>query len=134
LCSKHFAESDFCTSERVCLNKVAVPHGSDLFSHSISQRSESAYYIPSLNFLPTILTPGHKLYVPPPTRTYGKASVSSTKTPMPVHADSPSTSHQIPGFQTPPRGVRTFAVEETSFSLSPVNPNACDLSIRCINY
>ena len=91
LCSKHFAESDFCTSERVRLNKVAVPHGSDSFSHSIPQPSESAYYIPSLNSLPTTLTPEHNLHVLPPTRNYGKAFESSTKTPMPVQVVSSST-------------------------------------------
>jgi hypothetical protein len=134
LCSKHFAESDFCTSERVRLNKVAVPHGSDSFSHSIPQPSESSYYNPSLNSLPTNLTPEDNLHVLPPTRTYGKASVSSTKTPMPVHADSPSTSHQIPGFQTRSPAGRTLAVKETSCSLSPVNPNACDGELRCISH
>jgi hypothetical protein len=127
LCSKHFAESDFCTSERVRLNQVAVPHNSDSFSHSIPQPLESAYYIPSLNSLPTILTPEHDLHVLPPTRTYGKASVSSTKTPVPDHADSPSTSRQIPGFHTPPPGVRTFAVEENYDRNLLLCPHLCVL-------
>jgi hypothetical protein len=62
-----------------------------------------------------------EFHVIPPTRTYGKASVSSTKTPVPtdylvsvpVYADRPSTSRQTPGFHTLPPGVRTCAVEET---------------------
>jgi hypothetical protein len=37
LCSKHFVKSDFCTSERVGLNRVAVPHDSDSPSHSAPQ-------------------------------------------------------------------------------------------------
>jgi hypothetical protein len=62
-------------------------------------------------------------------------AVYSTKTPIPVHSDNPSNSHQIPGFQTPPPPAdRTLAVNETSFSLRPVNPNACDGELRCINY
>jgi hypothetical protein len=112
LCSRRFAQSDFCTSERVCLNTVAVPHGSDSSSHSIPQPLQPSLYIPLLNSLPTLLTVDRNFHVLPPTRTYSKVSVfSCTEAPTPVHAGSPSVSSEISPFQTPPQ-VNTFAVEE----------------------
>jgi hypothetical protein len=57
-----------------------------------------------------------------------------TEAPTPVHAGSPSVSSEISPFQTPPPGVSTFAVEETSNSLSSVNSYASDGELGCINH
>jgi hypothetical protein len=106
LCSKHFVESDFCTSEKVGLNRVAVLHDSDSAPHSTPKPSEPSLPIPSLNSVPSLLTHEQNLCVLQPTRTYSKASVSSfTETPMPVHGASPPTSSPIPTLQTPPTAV-----------------------------
>jgi hypothetical protein len=112
LCSRHFAESDFRTSERVCIDTVGVPHGSDSSSHSSPQPPQPLLHIPLLNSLPTLVSVDHKLHVLPPTKTYSKASLSScTEVPTPVHTGSPSVSTEISPFQTPPQ-VNTFAEGE----------------------
>jgi hypothetical protein len=98
LCSKHFLESDFRTAERIQLNRVEVLSGSDQL-HIQSQPSVPSFHVPSLDSLPSVLTPEDDLYVRPPTRTYSKMLVTSfavTPITIHIHAESPSTSPQIP--------------------------------------
>jgi hypothetical protein len=129
LCSYHFLESDFTTTEKIHLNKVAVPCGSDLAGHSIPQPSFPSLYIPPLDSFPSVLTHEGDLHVLRPTKTYSKASVTSS----PIHTESPSTSSQIPALQVSPTAANTFAVEETSFTPSSIKVNACDGELRHIN-
>jgi hypothetical protein len=59
--------------------------------------------------------------------------VSSTVTPIPIYADSPSTSFQMSAVQPSPTAANIFAVRETSFPLSCVNINASVGELRHIN-
>jgi hypothetical protein len=129
LCSKHFSESDFTTTERVHLNRFAVPCDSDSSVQSLPQLPDT----PSFDPLPSVLTPEEDLHVLTPTKTYNKTLVPSTVTPVPIHVGSPSTSFQMYAIQPSPTAASTFAVKETSFPLSCLNMNASDGELRHIN-
>jgi hypothetical protein len=129
LCSDHFLESDFMTAERIHLNIVAVPCGSDLAGHSVPQPSVPSLYIPPLDSFPSVLTHEGELHVLHPTRTYSKVSVTS----IPTCTESPSISSQIPALQVSPTAANTFAVEKTSFTPRSVKVNASDGELRNIN-
>jgi hypothetical protein len=118
LCSRHFLESDFTTAERIHLNRVAVPCDSGSASQSLPQSPVPSLHTPALDPLPSALTPEDDLHVLPPTRTYTKTLVSSTAKPIPIHADSPSTSFQMSAVQPSPTAANTLAVKETSFPQS----------------
>jgi hypothetical protein len=60
---------------------------------------------PFLESLAFSLTPEYDIHVLPPTRTYCKTLVSSTVTPVPIHADSPSTSFQMSAVQPSQTGL-----------------------------
>ncbi|XP_023721687.1 uncharacterized protein LOC111872233 [Cryptotermes secundus] len=126
LCSRHFLESDFTTAERVHLNSEAVPCGSDSAAQSLRQPPEPSLHIPSFDPLPLVSSPEDDLHGLPPTITYSKILVPSTVTPVPIHADSPSTSFQMSAVQPSPTAANTFAVKETSFPPSSVNVSASD--------
>jgi hypothetical protein len=117
LCSSHFLESDFTTTERVHLNRLAVPCGSDSALQSLPQPPDT----PSFDPLPSVLTPEKDLHVLTPPKTYSKTLVPSKVTPVPIHVDSPSTSFQMSAIQPSPSAASTFAVKETSFPLSSEN-------------
>jgi hypothetical protein len=68
--------------------------------------------------LPSVSTPEDDLHVLPPTRTYSKTRVPSAVTPIPVHADNPSTSFQMSALQSSPTAANIFAAKETSYPLS----------------
>jgi hypothetical protein len=108
------------------LNRVAVHCALDSAAESLPQPPYPSLHTPSLDPLPSVLTPEEDLHVLPPTKTYGKTLVPSPVTPIPIHADSPSTSFQLSAVQPSPTAANTFAVKETSFPLSCVNINASD--------
>jgi hypothetical protein len=54
-------------------------------------------------------------------------------TPIPIHADGPSTSFQMSAIKPSPIAASTFAVKETSFPLSSENMNASDGELQLIN-
>jgi hypothetical protein len=54
-------------------------------------------------------------------------------TPIPILADSPSTSIQMSAVQPSPAASNNFAVKGTSLSLSSVNINASDRELRHIS-
>jgi hypothetical protein len=68
LCSRYFSESDFTTAERVCLNRVAVPCGSDSAAESLPHPPYPSLHTPSFDPLPSVLTLEDDLHFPPPTR------------------------------------------------------------------
>jgi hypothetical protein len=111
LCSNHFLESDFTTTERVHLNRFAVPCGSNSAVQSLPQPPDT----PSFDPVPSVLTPEKDLHVPTLTKTYSKTLVPSTVTPIPIHVDSSSTSFQTSAIQPSPSACSTFAVKETLF-------------------
>jgi hypothetical protein len=86
-----------------------------------------------LDPLSSAVTPEDDLHVLPPTRTYSKTLLSSTLTPIPIHAHSPSTFFQMSAAQPSPTAPSTFADKETSFPVSSVNINASDGELRHIN-
>jgi ABC-type uncharacterized transport system permease subunit len=129
LCSRHFLESDFTTAERVQLNRVAVPCGSDSASQSLPQCPVSSLYTPSLNPLPSVITHKVDISVLLPTRSYSKTLMLSTVTPFPIRADSLFTSLQMSAVQSSPTAASTIAVNEPSFPLSSVNANASDAEL-----
>jgi hypothetical protein len=90
LCSRHFLDSDFTTAERVHLNRVAVPCASDSSAQSLPQPPVASLHTPSFDPVPSFMT--HNVI--PPT-TLIKTMVHSTITPIPIHADGPSTSFQM---------------------------------------
>jgi hypothetical protein len=117
LCSRHFSESDFTTAEMVHFNRVAVPCSSDSAAQSLPQPPEPSFHTASFDPVPSVFTPEDNLNVLPPTRTYSKTQVPSAVTPIPVHADSPSTSFQMSAVQPSPTAANIFAVKGTSFPL-----------------
>ncbi|XP_023719162.1 uncharacterized protein LOC111870825 [Cryptotermes secundus] len=126
LCSKHFSESDFTTAERVHLNRCAVPYGTDSAAQSLPQPPDTSLHTPSFDTLPSDLSPVHDLKVLPPTRTYSKTLVPSAVAPVPIHADSPSTSFQMSAIQSSPTAGNTSSVKETSYLLGSGNIYASD--------
>jgi hypothetical protein len=68
LCSSHFLESDFTTTERVHLNRFAVPCDSDSAVQSLPQPHDTLSFDP----LPSVLTPEEDLHVLIPTKTYSR--------------------------------------------------------------
>jgi len=134
LCRDHFMPTDFMTSEGIRLNRMAVPCGLDLASHSIPQPSlpllptlsnpQSSAVSPQNGNLPVLpplplnseLTPEeYNLQVLPPLRTYNKLHSSSTHigTPFPTHIDGPSTSSPISVPNPTQAAVNIFSVEDT---------------------
>jgi hypothetical protein len=83
-------------------------------------------YTLSFDPLPSGLTPERDLHVLSPTRTYSKTLVPSSVAPVPIHADSPSTSFQMSVIQQSPTAASTFAVKETSFLSGSEYINASD--------
>jgi hypothetical protein len=132
LCSKYFLETDFTTSGRIHLNRVAIPCVSDLTSHSAPQPYMPSVHIPYLDSLLSPLTPEDNLHVLPPIRTYSKMLLTSLAAiPTLVLAESP-TSLQIPAFQLSSL-ASTFVAEETSFTPSSLNVKASDRELRHIS-
>jgi hypothetical protein len=134
LCSRHFSESDFTTAERVCLNRVAVPCGSDSVAQLLPKPPDPSLRTPSFDPPFSVLTAEDDLHVLPPTRTYSKILVPSSVTPIPIPADSSSPSFspsfQMSAVQALPAAANTFAMKETPFSLSSVNKHASDGKLR----
>jgi hypothetical protein len=128
-----FSGSDFSTAEMVHLNRVAVPCGSDSSSQALPQPLVPSLHTPSLDLLPSVVTHKDYIHFIPPTRTYSKTLVPSAVTPIPIHADSPSTSFQISAVQLSPTEGNTFAVKETAFPLSSLNISASDGELGHIN-
>ncbi|PNF29154.1 hypothetical protein B7P43_G12376 [Cryptotermes secundus] len=126
LCNKHFSESDFTTAERVHLNRCAVPYGTDSAAQSLPQPPDTSLHTPSFDTLPSDLSPVHDLKVLPPTRTYSKTLVPSAVAPVPIHADSPSTSFQMSAIQSSPTTGNISSVKETSYLLGSGNIYASD--------
>jgi hypothetical protein len=123
-----FLERDFTTTERVHLNRFAVPCGSDSAVQSLPQRHDT----PSFDPLPSVLTPEKDLHVLTPTKTYSKTLVPSTVTPIPIHVHSPSTSFQMSAIKPSPsalvsdhghRGYQTILV--------PTNQGEQLIDINC---
>jgi hypothetical protein len=127
LCSSHFVESNFTTTERVHLNRFAVPCGSDSAVHSLPQPPDP------FDPLTSVLTPEKDLHALTPTKTYSKILVPTTVTPIPIHVDSPSTSFQMSAIQPSPSAASTFAVKET-FPLSSENIKASDGELKHISH
>jgi hypothetical protein len=126
LCSRHFSESDFTTAERVRLNRVAAPCGSDSVAQLLPKPPDPSLHTPPFDPPSSVLTAEDDLHVLPPTRTYSKALVPSAVTPSPIPADSSSTSFQMSAVQASPAAANTFSMKETSFSLRSVNKHASD--------
>jgi hypothetical protein len=55
--SRHFIESDFTTAERVCLNRVTVPCGSDSAAKSLPQPPDPSFDTTSFDIPSSALTP-----------------------------------------------------------------------------
>jgi hypothetical protein len=87
-----------------------------------------------LDHLHSVLNSEDDLHVPTPTKTYSNTLLPSAVKPVPIYADSPSTSFQISTIQPSPTAASTFAVEETSFPLSSENINASDGELGHIIY
>jgi hypothetical protein len=87
----------------------------------------------SFDPLTSVSTPEDDLHVLPLTRTYSKTQVPSAVTPIPVHADNPSTSFQMSAVQSSPAAANIFAVKETSFPPSSWNINASDGELGLVN-
>ncbi|XP_033606071.1 uncharacterized protein LOC117282054 [Cryptotermes secundus] len=132
LCSKHFSESDFTTAERVHLNRFAVPYGTDSAAQSPPQPPGHSLHTSSFDPLPSGLTPESELNVLPPTRTYSKTLVPSAVAPVPVHADSPSTSFKMSAIQLSPTAANILPAKETSLLLGSENIYASDGALRHI--
>jgi hypothetical protein len=130
---RHFAESNFTAAERVHLNRVAVPRGSDPASQSFPQPPVSSLHALSLDLLPSLITHKDYIHVVFPT-TYNKTLVPSPVILIPIHADGPSTSFQMSVVQPSPTAANTFDLKETAFSLSSVNINAFDAEPGHINH
>jgi hypothetical protein len=124
LCSRHLLESDFTTAERVRLNKVTFPFGSDSASQSLPQSLVPSFHIPSIGPTPSVpsgVIQESELHDLSPTRTYRKTLVPSAVTPVPILADSPSTSFKMSALQA------AAVVKETSFPRSSVNSSDVEL-------
>ena len=151
LCQGHFSPTDFMTPEGIHLNRLSVPCGLDLASHSIPQSSlpflptlsnpQPSEVSPQNNNLPTLpplplpseLTPEENSFQAlPPLRTHSKFCLFSTciETPLPNHMDGPSSSSQISVSKPTLAAVNIFSVEYISFSLSL---DAYDGEFRCFS-
>jgi hypothetical protein len=76
-------------------------------------------HTPFLGPVPSAITPEDYIHVPPPIRTYRKSLVSSTVTPIHIHADSPSTFFQMSAVQPSPAGfVYIIAVNITFVNMN----------------
>lgn len=122
LCSKHFTESDFGTSQRIQWKKSGSSMWLRLSFHiQPGQSFKPLLLIPSSNSLPSFLKPEDNLYILPHTRTYSKMPVSSfNKTSIPICAKC-STFSQISVEQTPPIAVTACQWMEPQFPQNPVN-------------
>jgi hypothetical protein len=106
LCSRHFLESDFITAERVRFNRLAVPYGSDSASQSLPRPPVPSIHTSSFNPFFSVTSRKDNIHVISPT-TYSRTLVPSPVTPIPVHADSPS-SFQMFRAQPSPTAANTL--------------------------
>jgi hypothetical protein len=127
VCKNHLLQTEFTTPERKCLNRVAVPCGSD------SASQDPTWHVSDLNPLCSLLSLQKNLHVQPPQRTYGEMPLSSSsiQTLLSIHEGSLCTSSKICAVKSTPLAAKMFGVEDTS---SPLNLNASDGDFRHTNH
>ena len=100
VCSEHFAESDFTSSECIRLNRMAVPTvcATTSHSHSTPEPTELTFSTPPVSSSSPLVACPDYLPVQKPIKTYSKLSIMTSK---------------------------TFSSTEPSIPLGRVNENAC---------